>query len=869
MSPEQTIAHYRITAKLGAGGMGEVWRATDTKLGREVAIKVLPEAFANDADRMARFTREAQVLASLNHPNIAAIYGVEERALIMELVEGPTLAERIAQGPVPLDEALPIARQIAEALEYAHERGVVHRDLKPANVKITPEGRAKLLDFGLAKAMSPETTVRDPASSPTLTMRATMAGVILGTAGYMSPEQARGQDADKRADIWSFGVVLFEMLTGRPLFAGPTISDTLAAVLTKEPDLSQAPAKVRRLLQSCLQKDPKQRLQAIGDWRLPLEDAPERAPEAKRRLPWPAIAGALAIVAAIAFWAPWRARPAPQPLVRLDVDLGSDVSLGSARGTDVILSPDGTRMVYVSNSRLFTRRFDQAKATELAGTEGAFAPFFSPDGQWVAFFTPGQLKKVAVQGGAAISLCNASLGSGGSWGEDGNIVASPISSAGLWRLPSSGGTPTRIAEPATGEAGFRWPQILPGGKAVLFTAFTSVAEVEGANIEVMSLSDRRRKTVQRGGIFGRFLPTGHLVYLHNGTLFAAPFALDRLEVRGTPAPVLEEVAYESRSGSAQFDFSPAGMLVYRSGGAGASQVTVQWLDGDGKALPLVAKPGDYATPRVSPDGSRLALALKGDIWIYELQRDTVTRLSQGIAANYPVWTPDGRYIVFRATGGMFWTRSDGSGRPQSLTQSKNLQIPGAFAPDGKRLAFAELNSEGLYSIWTVPVEGGAAGLRAGKPEIFLQASYDSMIPSFSSDGRWLAYTSTESGTREVYVQAYPDRGGKWQISNGGGMIPLFSRRGGELFFRTLDNQIMVASYSVKGDSFVAEKPRLWSGKRLANIGLSGNYDLAPDGKRIVGFMRAETPEAQKAQNHVVFLLNFFDYLRQRVPTGGQ
>jgi serine/threonine-protein kinase len=392
MSAPQTIAHYRITAKLGQGGMGEVWRATDTKLNRDVAIKVLPEAFAQDADRMARFEREAQVLASLNHPNIAAIYGVEERALVMELVEGEQL-----HGPLSLETALNCARQIAEALEAAHEKGITHRDLKPGNIMVTPQGVVKVLDFGLAAVA--QTSSGDPTTSPTLTISPTRAGMILGTAAYMSPEQARGTPADKRADIWSFGVVLYEMLTGEQLFQGETVSDTLAAVLTKEPDLARVPVKVRQLLERCLKKDPQQRLRDIGDAFSLLAEAPQ-AQQTASRLPW-AIAGALALVAAVAFWAPWRARPTKpmQPLLRLPLDLGSDALLGSYAGADAILSPDGSRIVYVSNARLFRRRLDQTEATELPGTEGAYAPFFSPDGQWVGFFVRGELKKASVEGG--------------------------------------------------------------------------------------------------------------------------------------------------------------------------------------------------------------------------------------------------------------------------------------------------------------------------------------------------------------------------------------------------------------------------------------------------------------------------------------
>ena len=881
LSTGARLGPFEITGAIGAGGMGDVYRARDTRLHREVAVKVLPEGFANDPERISRFRREATLLAALNHPHIAAIYGLEESncrlALVMELVEGPTLAERIAAGPLPVEEALGIAKQIGEALEAAHEAGIIHRDLKPANVKITPDGAVKVLDFGLGKDLNAD-SLGDSVISPAETLFPTRAGVILGTAGYMAPEQARGSRTDRRADIWAFGVVLYEMLTSQRLFAGETISDTLAAVLTKEPDWTRVPVKARRLLRRCLEKDPKRRLQAIGDWQLLLEDVREDVPglarTAKSRVPW-AVAAAFAIIAGIGLWAPWRSKPSPQPpqpTMRLDVDLGSDVSLGSLRGADVVLSPDGTRLVYCSQSRLFTRRLDQPKATELGGTENAWAPFFSPDGQWVAFFTPEKLKKVPVQGGAAIPLCNGPFGTGGSWGEDGNIVAALGSQSGLSRIPSAGGAPTPVTELAPGEDAHRWPQILPGGRAVLFTAFTAGVGVNEAKIEVISLGDRRRKTLQRGGTYGRFLPGGHLVYIHNGTLFAVLFDVDRLEIQGTPVPVLEEVAYNGRFGSAQFDFagssSGPGTLLYRRGVAGAALVTVQWLDSAGKASPLLAKPGDYEKPRLSPGGNRLALVSGGDIWAYDTQREIMTRLTYGAGGDYPVWTPDERYIAFRAPGGTFWTRSDGSGKPQPLIQSKNVQYPSGFSPDGKRLAFHEI-SEGLISAWTVPLESDGAGLRAGKAEAFLQLSEDARSPRFSPDGRWLAYGSNVSGTRQVYVRAFPDRGGKWQISNSGGGHPIFSPSGRELFFRNLDNQIMVAAYTVNGDSFIAGKPRLWSEKRLANVGVVVNYDVAPDGKRIAALMPAEGAEEQKAQSHVIFLMNFFDELRRKVPLSGK
>ncbi len=703
IAPSTKLGSYEITGAIGAGGMGQVYEAHDTKLGRDVAIKVLPEAFAHDPERLARFQREAKMLAALNHPNIATIYGLEQSNgtsyLVMELVSGETLAERVKrEGAIPAEEALTIGKQIAEALEAAHEKGIIHRDLKPANVKVTPEGKVKVLDFGLAKAFSGDASSDDPSNSPTLSMAATMHGVILGTAAYMSPEQARGKAVDKRTDIWAFGCVLYELLAGKPAFTGEDTTEILAAVVMKEPAFDALPAKIpsaiRTLLGRCLRKDRRQRISDATDVRIEIEDAiaapkdsgaTEAVPASTSKLLL-AVAAATTIIAVITSWALWRStRPIEQalrPLVRLEVDLGPGVSLGSQLGSqagaDAIISPDGTRMVYVSKRGLFTRRLDQSNATELAGTQGAFAPFFSPDGQWVAFFAAGRLKKISVEGGAAIPLCDTGGGNdrGGSWGDDGNIIVTLTANGALSRIPSAGGTPTPVTELAQGEASHRWPQILPGGNAVLFTASTLSPGVDG-NIEVMSLADHRRKTLQRGGTFGRYLPSGHLVYMSRGTIFAVPFDLEKLEVRGTPSPVLDQVSY-SIFGSAQFAFSRDGTLVYRSAG-GNGLLTAQWLDGAGKTQPLLAKPGVYSRPRLSPDGRRLGLEVTEgsglDVWVDDWQRDTMTRLTfvaNGVVMN-PVWSPDGRYIVFSDKEGMFWTRSDGSSKAQPLTQSKNLQ----------------------------------------------------------------------------------------------------------------------------------------------------------------------------------------------------
>jgi Tol biopolymer transport system component len=887
------LGSYEVIAQIGAGGMGEVYQAHDTKLGRDVAIKVLPEAFAHDPERLSRFQREAKMLAALNHSNIATIYGLEQSNgtsyLVMELVSGETLADRVKrEGPVPIEEALIIAKQIAEALEAAHEKGIIHRDLKPANVKLTPEGKVKVLDFGLAKAFAGDAASDDPSNSPTLSRAATMQGVILGTAAYMSPEQARGKVVDKRTDIWAFGCVLYELLTGKQTFHGEDVTDILAAVVRAEPDWQVLPAatplKVRDLLRRCLQKDKALRLRDAGDARIEIQEAiaapkdsgvTQAAPASTSKvlLAVGAVAAVLVVLLGATLWGWWQsARPVERPLVQLDVDLGPDVSLGgSLAGADAILSPDGTRLVYVSQNRLFTRRLDQPTATEMAGTQGAYEPFFSPDGQWVAFFTPGKLQKVSVDGGSAITLCDAGNAQGGSWSDDGTIIEARSTNTGLSLIPSSGGSPTPVTELQNGDQTHRWPQILPGGKAVLFTVSPSGAGFDGANIEVVSLADHRRKTLVRGGFFGRYLPSGHLVYVNRGTLFAVRFDVDRLEVHGTPVPVLDQVGYNGTFGSAQLDFSQTGTLIYRNGGAGGGLLTVAWLDGAGKVQPLLAKPGAYGRPSVSPDGQRLALEVNEgsgtDIWVYDWQRDTMTRLTFTGTAQDPVWSPDNRYIAFRVAGaGTAVTRSDGAGQPQLMTQSKNSQYPYSFTPDGKRLAFGE-SSGGSFHLWTVPLESDSAGLRAGKPEIFLQTPADERNSSFSPDGRWLAYSSNESGTFQVYVRAFPDKGGKWQISNSGGTYPMWSRNGHELFFETLDNHIMVAAYTVKDDSFVADKPRIWSEKQLGGVVNTGrNVDPAPDGKRLAALMQVDTPEDQKAQNHVIFLENFFDEVRRRTAT---
>jgi serine/threonine-protein kinase len=645
-------------------------------------------------------------------------------------------------------------------------------------------------------------------------------------------------------------------------------------VIKEEPTWDGVPKQVRRLLQRCLVKDPKKRLRDISGVELLLEaeiDAGTSTGWLTPTLHW-AIEGALVIGLAAALWMLWPSKPSDRPLLRLDVSLGPNVSLGtSIRGNEVIISPDGNRLAFVSQNRLFTRQLDQAESIELAAGN-LQSPFFSPDGQWIGFFSAG-LKKVSVTGGPPISLAEG-VGFGGSWGEDGSIITS-LDGRVLSRISATGGAPTQLTKLADDEFAHRWPQILPGGKAILFT----VRRPSGDEIQVMSLEDRRTKVLHKGGMYGRYLSrgdgVGYLLFLDGGTLFATPLDLDDLEVRGTPAPVLEGIAFNNSlsSGAAQFDVSANGTLVYRSSGAEGGLVTLQWVDASQKPEPLSAKPDSYLHPRVSPDGKRIALTVASptgqDIWVYDSSRDAMLRLTFGGSAyQFPVWTPDGRYIVFTdgiGGTGMYWTRSDGASRPQPLTQNKNGQFPWSFSPDGKRLGFAEF-PRGVGDIWTVPIESDERGLKAGTPEIFLQTPAYELYPAFSPDGRWIAYRSLESGTTEIYVRAFPDNGGKWLISTGGGAVPVWSPNGRELFYRTEDQRIMVVPYTQSKDVFFPDKPRQWSQIRLAESN-QRNLDIAPDGKRFVALMPVATPEAQSLRNHVVFLQNFADEVRRRLANG--
>jgi len=908
LEPAARLGPYEILSAIGAGGMGEVYRANDTNLKRAVAIKILPDLFAADPDRVARFQREAELLAALNCVNIAQIYGLEKTgdsvALVLELVEGETLADRIGRGPIPVEEALPIARQIADALAAAHEHGIIHRDLKPANIKVRPDGTVKVLDFGLAKlndAAAGQTVSRGGSLPPTITTPAQMTGVgvLLGTAAYMSPEQARGATVDRRTDVWAFGCVLYEMLTGTRLFDGGTVSDALAAVLKTEPQWTalpaNTPAPIRRLLRRCLEKDRRRRLESAADARLEIEEAATPSEEAsaarsasprvslwRHTAPW-AIAGLfiIATLAVLVAWSPWRT-PTPVTPVRLNADLGADASLLTDQGPAAVLSPDGERLAFTArpnaggDPQLFVRRLRELQASPLPGTQGARNPFFSPDGDWIGFFAGGKLKKVATVGGAVVTLCNAENGRGGDWGEDGTIIFSPNNTpmVTLFRVSAAGGTPEPVSTLGPDEATHRWPQIIGGGKAVLYSAARSQTAWEEGWIVVQPLPAGMSKIVLRAGYFGRYLPSGHITYVHEGTLFAVPFDLDRLEVTGKSVPVLENVgASPDVTGGGQVAFSRGGTLVYSTGVRQSLDAPLVWMTRDGKTTPLRPAAVNWANPSFSPDGRTLVMYIndgaQSDVWTYEVARDTLSRLTFDAGKDVaPIWTADGRRITFTSNRGdknalnIYWQRADGTGQPQRLTDSKNNQTPVSWHPSGKFLAFFEQVSQKRYDLMILPMEGDeSAGWKPGTPTVFLSTPFSEQFAVFSPDGRWLAYHSDESGRPEIYVRPFPGPGGKWQISADGGVLPRWSRARNELLFEGPDDRLMVASYKTQSDTFVPDKPRVWSPRPFGGRDIGWDFELHPDGERAVV---APVPDAVAPvkQDKVVFVFDFLDDLRR-------
>jgi serine/threonine-protein kinase len=891
------LGSHEIIALLGKGGMGEVYRARDLKLKREVAIKILPEEFSCNSDRVSRFQREAEVLASLNHPNIATIHDLAEsngsKYLVLELVEGETLADRIARGPIPVKEALNISIQICEALEAAHERGIIHRDLKPANVKLTPDGKVKVLDFGLAKALAGSPANTTVSNSPTL-LSGTMGGVIIGTAAYMSPEQARGLVADQRSDIFSFGCILYEILSGSQAFQGGTVSDILAAVLAREPDFSLLPPDMRpwlvNLVRRCLEKNPRRRWYSIGDVRIAIEEG-QTQPEitdaihgGRRLTAWlvGSAAGLVVAAAVLLFVSQSRKTPPVAPL-RLSAELGSGVSLPTSiiGNAGLALSPDGQMLAFTGSkggkTQLYLRQLTQLDAMALAETDDAVNPFFSSDGKWIGFFSNGKLRKVLASGGAAVTLADAPSGRGGTWTEDGHIIFCPDLTQGvsLVRVSEGGGKVEPQTTLAKGESWHRWPQMLPGDKALLYTSLTVTYGLDGANIVVQSYPNGTPKTLIHGGYSARYVGSGHIVYVHDGTLFAVPFDLGHLELKGQPAPVVGGVTSD-QTGSAHFSVSDNGVVVYLAGGSLNNLPPISWLDDAGRTSLLRSTGTNWSNPQFSPDGRKIAIDIfdnQLDIWTYDWERDTPTRFTFDSSEDRkPIWFPDGKRIAFASARGgdglnLYWQRSDLAGEPQRLTQSKNIQLPGSFHPSGKYLAFAENHIEARTGsdLMILPIEGNeASGWKPGQPTIFLNTPANEQEPMFSPDGRWIAYQSDENGRYEIFVKPFPGPGGKLQVSAGGGQWPVWSRTRHELLYRDYDNHVMVAAYTTAGDSFSSDKPKPWSDKPIVPTARNRMFDLHPDGKRLAVYANPNL-ENQAKQDKVAFIFNFFDELRRIAP----
>ncbi|HXV12974.1 MAG TPA: protein kinase, partial [Candidatus Krumholzibacteria bacterium] len=808
----KSIAHYRVTTQIGAGGMGEVYRASDSRLGRDVAIKVLPEAFAAEPERMARFEREAKVLASLSHANIAAIFGLEEsngaRALVMELVDGTTLAERIAKGALPVDEALPIAKQIAEALEYAHERSIIHRDLKPTNIKLSGDG-VKVLDFGLAKALSDDATASnsDLSKSPTLTAASTKLGVILGTAAYMSPEQAKGKAVDRRADIWAFGAVLFEMLTGRQAFAGETVSETLASVMKDQPDWdalpASTPARVRDVLRRCLVKDPKQRLRDIGDARIRIEEELSGAPDtasatattagAKRRgIPAAPVAIVALVAAAIGVAAGFVLRkPAVPPMFRATLTFPEEMRLDEENAS-IVISPDGRTVAVAASAKdhpqqLWLRRFDSDATTPIAGTNGATYPFWSPDGRFVGFFADRKLKRVPTNGGTVQTICDAVDARGGSWSEHGMIIFSPGPLTGLEIVPASGGTPQPLTTLQKNGETHRLPRFLPGGKRVLF--MVGSADLSPGHVECLDIESKERTPVMQCRSEARYLGTGHLAFMIDDNLVVQRFDASSLKLAGEPVPVAESVQFNIYRYTGGWDISEHGAFAYTTG-VGVENGQLTWFDLEGRELGTLGTPNPIVGLNISPDAQRVVTSERADqfdLWIWDVARGVHTCLTFGPEpAASPIWSRDGRTIYFGTGAGEVLAKSaDGASAATTVYKLPDTWlVPESMAPNGKEMLLStQLRETGTDILVMTMVDSTA-------PRKLFASPANEDDARVSPDGRWVLVTSDESGQPEVYVYRYPSLSGRWQVSSDGGVNGEWLPNGRAILYRAPDQRLI-------------------------------------------------------------------------------
>ncbi len=888
----ESLAHYRIAEKIGAGGMGEVYRAEDTKLGRSVAIKVLPPEVSQDPERLARFEREAQLLAALSHANIGAIYGLEDvgerRFLVLEHVKGENLAERLKLGPIPETEVLDIARQIAEALEEAHEAGIVHRDLKPANVMLTPDGKVKVLDFGLAKAWAGEDAMSgstsDLSKSPTLAYATTGAGLILGTAAYMSPEQARGRPVDRRADIWSFGVVVFEMLTGASMFSGETVSDILASILKDEPSWEKlppdTPRRLERLLYRCLAKNPRRRLRDIGDARLELEEMienPEASPEggvAETPAPTGRLRGALPWLAAAVFLvggaaAGYLLRPAPEaaPVIRASIPPpeGTAFHLDAASPGAVTLSPDGRKLVFAAQDGegqvlLYVRPLDASQAYALSGTEGAQYPFWSPDARSIGFFAEGKLKKIDAGGGPPLTLCEASNGKGGTWGEDGTIVFAPSHNTPLHRVSEAGGESAAITEldREAGENSHRHPRLLPDGTRVLYLARRAGAPVEttgaeGNAVMVAPVEGGPGRLLARSEAAAEYA-SGYLLFLRDDTLMAQPMDPGAAELGGEPVPLAEGVGVLGGSALATFTASRNGVLAHQKGsGAGSSRL--RWYGIDGAEGEFIGEPAAHRDPRISPDGRWVVTAIvdpktgTSDLWVLEIARQVATRLTTDPGNDQsPVWTPDSSSVIFHSdrsgTFNLFRKRVGGFGDEQMLLETPLNKAPSSVSPDGRWLLYGSEGEGADGDLWVLPLDG------EGEPRPVLQTPGSEWPGAFSPDGRYIAYFSDESGGWEIYVTPFPEADRKWRVSTNGAVYPEWTPDGRQIVYHGLSGGLVSARVEATGDDFrVVEELPLFD--IAAPTGGVVSWALAPDAER---FLVVSPPEGVESTSPLVSLV---------------
>lgn len=870
LTPGQRLGRYEVLDLLGSGGMGSVYRALDPSLGREVAIKALARTFRGDSASLRRFEREARVLATLSHPNIATIYGFERLDgspyLILERIDGETLADRLMRGALPVESALGVAGQIVAGLEEAHGKGVVHRDLKPSNVMLTPDGRVKLVDFGLAKTSGPGPALdisAEPITSP---------GVVLGTARYMSPEQVKGENVDTRTDVWAFGCVLYEMVTGRPAFAGRSVSEVVAAVLRDDPDWQALPAKapqrVGRLLRRCLRRDPRMRLQHVGDARLELAEVEDGEPvtdaaSARRattrwRVAWVAAAASIVALGALLLFRSPSTASAPRP-ARLSLELPGRMALASEFPAPFAIAPTGSPVVFEAvegaTQRLYVRELGDPALRALPGTEGARQPFFSPDGAWVGFFANRKLFKVPIGGGPVLQL--ADVGSnprGASWAPGGTIIFAAPQTAGLTRVPDSGGKPVPLTrlDKARGESSHRWPDVLPGGTWVLFTAGLEDASYDEARIEAVSLETGERRVVVAGAGFARYLPDGRLLFVRGGRLHAVGFDPERLAVRGTPEVVLDPVRYDARNGGAHLAVSTSGVILYGPGEPISSDYFLAWADRDGRLTRVTDTPRPFRNVKASPDSRRIATVIgtstESDLWIVDAN-GTLSRLTFALSPHRPTWTSRGAGITVGAEKGGMWRlltiAADGRGDPTVLVESPHRLYPNAWSPDGRHLIFQEGRPDTGWDLRVLEVD--RSGRPVGVPQEFANTPFHETSAAISLDGRWVSYESNElDGVFQVYVRSFPDGAHKVRASPTGARWSAWDSRGNLHYWQTTDDSLRAVHTTEKGGQLFVDTPyAVWSStlesavlKRIVNPVAGARYDLEPDGTRFLVLERA-------------------------------